>query len=273
MIGPLAQLIALVAYGNDFLRNGNVPADFDSSNTTFQYCNKVDFRDFKKISLSSKTEEGVIAKCPTEWFKHLKDSGCKRLRLWHECSKDQSFAKDYKLAGFVGGGGVWLIEALHSNCCNYWANRWEVTKENAPDKKIWSVNYAMVVKRQCSINMKIDEQKVKRELRHTLTEIVDFAREQNLNYWAEQFNRSITILDSISPNEEYYHKDLIPLDNFSLIAQQILFSAGSAWVFGGMGSWNDLGFDSKEDNDTYERLSEQLFSNIIDAIIAGINTF
>ena len=32
----------------------------------------------------------------------------------------------------------------------------------------------------------------------------------------------------------------------------------AAWVFGGMGSWNDLGFQG-EDQQTYERLSHRLF--------------
>ena len=91
--------------------------------------------------------------------------------------------------------------------------------------------------------------------------------------WAEQFEKSRAILDSISPEDSYYHKDLIQLENYSLTAKQILFSAGSAWVFGGMGSWNDLGFDRKEDNDTYDRLSSQLYSMINEAIIAGINTY
>jgi predicted butyrate kinase (DUF1464 family) len=58
-----------------------------------------------------------------------------------------------------------------------------------------------------------------------------------------------------------------------LTAKQLLFSAGNAWVFGGMGSWNDLGFDNKEDNETYDRLSEQLYSNINEAIIASTNTY
>jgi hypothetical protein len=58
-----------------------------------------------------------------------------------------------------------------------------------------------------------------------------------------------------------------------LTSKQIIFSAGSAWVFGGMGSWNDLGFDSKEDNKTCERLSERFYSNINKAIIVGANTY
>ena len=275
LIATLAQLIVLVTYGNDFFITGSLPSDFDTLNTTFQFCNTIDFRVYKKKALSSKTDESVIAKSPTEWFEYLKNSGCKRLGLYYKSSEDQSFAKDHKLAGLVGGGGVWLIEALFDNHCNYWASRWEVTQEGNryTDKKIWGVNYAMVMQRQYSICMQIDEQIVKSKIKNTLEKISDFAHKQNLTYWAEQFDKSMTILDKTSPNEEYYHSDLIPLHNYPLIAQQILFSAGVAWVFGGMGSWNDLGFDKPEDQEIYDRLSEQLYSNIIEAIIAGVNTF
>jgi hypothetical protein len=273
MTGTLAQIIALTAFGNDFLKNGTIPTDFNSANTTFQFCNKVDFREFKKLFFFLKPKETVIANNPTEWFQYLKSDGCKHLRLYFEYSKAQSFAKDHKLAGLVGGGGSWLIEAVYDNHSNYWANRWEVTNQNALDNKIWTVNYGMTVKKQHISNLQIDNQKIKEKLRQTLSEIADFAFRQDLKSWGEQFDKAKLTLDSLTPENSYYHTDLIPVDKYSLIAKQIIFSAGSAWVFGGMGSWNDLGFDSKEDNETYDRLSEQLYSNINEAIIAGTNTY
>lgn len=273
MTGILSQIIALTTFGNDFLKNGKIPTDFNSTNTTFQFCNRVDFREFKKQFFSSKPKEKIVAENPTKWFEYLKADGCKHLRLYFEYSKDQSFAKDHKLAGLVGGGGTWLIEAVYDNYSNYWANRWEVTNQNAADNKIWTVNYGMTVAKQHTSNLQIDNEKTKNELRQTLTEIADFAFRQNLQNWGEKFDKAKLILDSSSPEENYYHKDLIPLDNYSLTAKQILFSAGSSWVFGGMGSWNDLWFDSKEDEKTYDRLSEQLYSNINKAIIAATNTY
>lgn len=119
MTGTLAQIIALTAFGNDFLKNGTIPTDFNTANTTFQFCNKVDFREFKKLFFFLKPKETVIASTPTEWFQYLKSDGCKHLRLYFEYSKDQSFAKDQKLAGLVGGGGSWLIEAIIAGTNTY----------------------------------------------------------------------------------------------------------------------------------------------------------
>lgn len=273
MTGILAQIIALTAYGNDYLKNGKFPIDFNSTNTTFQFCNKVDFRDFKKKFFFSKHKECIVAKNPTDWFQYLKNDGCKHIRLYFECSKDQSFAKDHKLAGLVGGGGSWLIETVYDNYSNYWVNRWEVTNKDASDNKIWTVKYIMIIKNQDVSNLQIDNQKIKEKLSQTLTDIANFASKKNLKSWVEQFDEAKLTLESFTPERNYFHNDLIPTDEYNLTAKQIIFSAGSAWVFGGMGSWNDLGFDRNEDNETYDRLSEQLYSNINEAIIAGINIY
>lgn len=271
MTGALVQIIALTAYGNDFLKNG-VPADFNS-NTTFHFCNKVDFSEFKKQFFFSKPKQKVVADNPKEWFNYLKAGGCKHLRLYFKPSTDQSKIKDYRMAGFVDGGGTWFIEAIYDTYSNYWTNRWVVTNQNATDKKIWAVNYGVVLTKQNQNNLQIDNEDIKSRLRQTLTQIIDFAFKQNLGGWGEYFDKAKETLEKFSPEESFYHKDLIPLNNYSLTAKQILFTAGSAWAFGGMGSWSDLSFEDKEDNETYDKLSEQLYADINNAIIAAINTY
>jgi hypothetical protein len=56
-----------------------------------------------------------------------------------------------------------------------------------------------------------------------------------------------------------------------LEAKQLLASAQAAWVFGGMGSWNDLGFDGN-DQQEYTALSDELFLLLNQAIGATVNT-
>jgi hypothetical protein len=91
--------------------------------------------------------------------------------------------------------------------------------------------------------------------------------------WGTQFDEAGMVLDSQEPQEKYYHKDLVPADNYSLLARQILFSAACAWVFGGMMSWNDQGFEAKDNKLLYEQLSEELYENIIEAVTSSINSF
>lgn len=273
MTGTLAQFVTLTTYGNDYIRNGNIPANFDTANTAFDFCNTVDFREVRKKYFFSKPKEEVLFDCPTKWFKFLKNNGCQKLRLYYSSSDDQTMAPDYKLAGMVGGGGTWFIEAVYDTYSNAWASRWEVTDSDSPERKIWSVNYGLVAEKLSVMDLQIDNQIVKEKLHRTLTEIAGFAKQQNLGNWQELFDRAKSILETDIPEKDYYHQDLIPGANYTLISKQLLFAASNAWVFGGMGSWNDLGFDNKEDDQSYEKLSAQLYSNINEAILAAVNSY
>lgn len=272
LIGPLAQQVALISFGNEFFSSRKVAHQDTINNSTFQFCNTIIFAKIKRSLLTFKKKENVIAQNPYDWFLLLDKEKCKKLRLFYQSSKDQAFPV-HKLAGFVGGGGTWLIEAIYDGYSDYWANKWEVNKPNALDKKIWTVNYLKVFSHQETINLQGKLENEKTNLSITLKEISEFAREQELLYWANIFDKAITSLHSTNPIEEYYHKDLIVDKNYGLIAKQVLFSAGLAWVFGGMGSWNDLGFENKDVNNTYEELSKRLYQNICEAIIYSINSF
>lgn len=275
MTGIVSQIIALITYGNNFLHNGIIPGDFDHSNSTFKFCNKIEFTETvkkKKTFSSPKSKEYYVANFPTMWFKYLKATGCNKLRLHYESSANFSMTNDYKLAGMVGGGGTWLIETIYDNYSGYWVSQWEVTNQNAADKKIWAVKYnGFSEQLHPSLREDIDIDITKNQLESTLVEISDFARKQDLISWSEWFDKAKVVLHNDTPEESYYHEDLVPIDSFSQCAKQLLFAAGAAWVFGGMGSWNDLWFEKKEDNDTYERLSAQLYSSINNAVIASVN--
>ena len=52
----------------------------------------------------------------------------------------------------------------------------------------------------------------------------------------------------------------------------MLKAAMSAWVFGGMGSWNDMGFEDAVTQSKYESVSESLFNVINEAIEASTNS-
>jgi hypothetical protein len=105
MTGAMAQQIALISYGNEYLSNGTIYPNFGSDNSTFQYCNSVRFIEFKKPLFGSKPKMKVLTNSSTEWFKLLKQSGCKNLRLYFKHSEGNPQAPDHQLAGFVGGGG------------------------------------------------------------------------------------------------------------------------------------------------------------------------
>jgi hypothetical protein len=52
---------------------------------------------------------------------------------------------------------------------------------------------------------------------------------------------------------------------------QLLGAAETAWVFGGMGSWNDMGFHG-ETQTHYEEVSEELYKLVNKVIVASANS-
>ena len=63
----------------------------------------------------------------------------------------------------------------------------------------------------------------------------------------------------------------LPDDCYSLEAKQILVCADIAWVFGGMGSWNDV--VHVDDYDLYRRLTGNLYDTICKSLAAAINSY
>ena len=54
-------------------------------------------------------------------------------------------------------------------------------------------------------------------------------------------------------------------------AQQLAAMAARAWVFGGMGSWNDLGFELRAVEAEYDEVSRNLYAAVLLALLASAN--
>lgn len=272
MNGILAQLTALTTYGNDFLKNGRLPVNFSSRNTTFRFCNRVDFTEFSSGFFSKELKPTVVANDPVEWFTRLKKDGCRELRLLYEPTGNMQVS-DHKMAGMVGGGGTWLLEAVYKTYSYFWVNRWMATQPNDPDSKVWTVNYGLTVKKLRIKDLKTDLPKAKAQLQGALDAIAAFAGKQGLEQWVAHYQKANAVLDSLQPAHSYYHQDLLPASNYALAAQQLLFAAGFAWAFGGMGSWNDLSFAKAEEMANYDTLSAQLYAAINNAVMCAVNSY
>lgn len=264
MTGILAQTITVTSYGNEYLRTGKL-TNFYPENSTFQHCNSVDFREMRKGFLFSKKKEFTVADNPSEWFALLKKEGCKKLRLYYHAEQSDV----HTLAGFVGGGGNWFIECVYGKHSDFWISNWSHDK-NLNDKP-WKVTYVKAVTKQPTINLQYDLVEIRQKLKDILEKITVFAFKETFENWGEIFEKAKKTLESENPESEFYHPDLIVPDNYELKNRQLLMSAGKSFVFGGMGSWNDVWFENEEAEKVCNALSTELYGMMMKAIVSSVN--
>jgi len=272
----IAQLIALTTWGNATLNKDQALSSYDfyPGNSTCRFCEFVHFADVKNNMRD--WSHNAIANSPSEWFEWLKREGVTNLRLCQGAS-DQAHPgiahiPDRMLAGFIGGGGRWMIEATRPTGADYWEARWEVGDRTQPDKKIWRVTYGWIASHDCAAHDPSEGiAEIKARLAQSLTSIESFARKHQLDGFAKAFDASLSCLTSAEPTTAVYHTDIAPPNFLPPAANQLLAAVQAAWVFGGMGSWNDLGFE-ENDQKEYEVLSEALYRLLNIAIVVAANT-
>ncbi len=152
----------------------------------------------------------------------------------------------------------------------FWVARWEVWNPNAPDRRIWRVTYGRVAE-EATTNVNPDDlQSATIRLTQALREIHSFSTKKHCGGFTRCFADALDTLDSGGKNLHGYHQDLAPAGYLSDHARAVLDACQTAWVFGGMGSWNDMSFDG-EDQTEYRRVSEQLFQALNQAISDAAN--
>ncbi|MEM1057346.1 MAG: hypothetical protein AAGI52_17655 [Bacteroidota bacterium] len=155
---------------------------------------------------------------------------------------------------------------------DFWTARWEVGDRNAPECQIWRVEYGLIdegVQSAPPAQRSLPE--IADSLRRSLDSITDFAVEHGVDTFAAAFRRAKALLDSTGQPEPPYHQDLSPPGLMATEASRLLDSAQAAWVFGGMGSWNDLWFED-DDQERYKSVSGELFNLLNEAISAAVNS-
>ncbi|MCA6119430.1 hypothetical protein J6524_31835 [Bradyrhizobium sp. WSM 1738] len=268
MQGPTAQAAALVIFGNDILR-GYQRENFWPAATVFKFCKAVRF-----VALGgepAKPTEHPFAEDPMQWISRLRDEGTISLRL-HDVPRNDPRISDRMSVGFVGGGGRWVIETRQAQASDLWEARWQVMNKDDPDRKIWDVAYFRTFHGGAHIPLQPRSLgALRHDLSIVLAKIEAFAARQKLEHFANAFRNAADKFSSAEPLAETYHSDLAPTPAMPLEARQLLGAVLASWVFGGMGSWNDLGLDGN-DQQEYMELSDELFALLNQAIAVAVNS-
>lgn len=271
MNGVVAQLIALTGHGNLCLSASNAASTPLSSNSTFQFVNEVKF--VRLGPLLGRLRQRVVAETPEAWYETLRDQGVTRLFL----SRTIASAISIRDLGFrtvlIGDEKPVIVANRRGATSDLWVADWRVSSLHASDRRIWSVRYTAESGPPPFPEIGRDNLAWASELLATrLAETILFAAGHGLGTWVPRFERAERLLSG-AESEPPSHPDLLPQLGYSASAQQLLNACVGAWVFGGMGSWNDNQPDDSAGVPTYHELTKSLFDAVMNGLIAAVNAF
>lgn len=265
MSGALAQRIALVAHGNAFLTGliGSAP-DLVADSSTFQYVRSVEFRLGKRVN-----------RRVDRWFAELAARGADRLRLlprsvavegngvrevwtesWIYLSRRFEQRLEKASARYMETGRRDRLDALDRE--RFECERpWRVYYQQAPRKSRARSGSPLVVSRLALVR--------------AVEDAAAFDRENGVGF-AGWFDTSLRLLNAQRPSPPY-HRDMFPDVGYSLEARQLLAAATRAWVFGGIGSWNDAWIDDEAAMGEHRRITRNLESAVLTALVSATNAF
>lgn len=259
--GNDAQSATLVTWGNSYLQQAFDAGRFFPERSCFTFTHAIQFVD---------PESGTtLAHGPAEWFDWLVRNGCTGLSMFHVDPGERSGLRPHQTAGMVGGGWTTLIATLHGDLQHVWYNSQSVTHPDDPDDLIWSSSFRRVAIEAAGTNqvpLSVAHQREK--LRAALIDIDAFAAQEKVDVWPAYFQKALRLLDDGDPLAASHHRDVFPATGYTLAAKQLLAASANAFVFGGMGSWNDLGFEARHDD-----LSAELYACIMNGVAAAINAY
>lgn len=265
MIGTLSQLVALCSAANGVITDRFDPQSFYPGHADFKFCNSVRFVDVRR-GVFRKAREVERHGDPNDWLFSLKQIGARKVWLTYAATGSSDML-DHQLAAFVGGGGHWQLVVALERKAEFWMSRWDVTNQHAKDHRIWSVTYGCIGKTKHNVNVpESDLTAATIRLRGALDAVEQFAIRHDLPSWAEGFQRAIECFDLTKPLAFPDYVQFVCLESYPLAAQRLFAAAYNGWVFGGMGSWNDLYFEPPSENDRYNDLTAELYSAINDSI-------
>jgi hypothetical protein len=264
----LAQLIALAAHGTAWLRSSvqSLPPELDAKNSAFKNV-RVRFE-----LRSAVHTDPLTATTVAEWLQQLRARDVDRIMLApvganEPDGEDQPLAPHLTVA--FAGGTQWRFLVTSALSVELWTARWR-NRRSVLEGTYWSeALFESSAHSERVAPRYLDVVAATSRLNASLREAADFARTRDLKPWAEQFEHALKRGTETKPTLPSY-RDALPVDHPGS-AKRLLAQALEAWVFGGMGSWNDVLITGDTDRAKYDKLTSSLYAAVIDACAAAAN--
>jgi hypothetical protein len=165
----------------------------------------------------------------------------------------------------------WTITAVGDDGSDFWQDTETLGDQNAPDDKIWRTVYRRVGRdRRDPLPPPEPLTTAGQALKDALDDILAFDKSLGGNgsdVFGKSFRDARALLDA--PPGSSFDRMYFPPE-LAWAPARLFASARAAWVFGGMGAWNDQVFDG-ETKANFERATGALYGAICDAAATAAN--
>ncbi|WP_053202166.1 hypothetical protein [Jiangella muralis] len=261
MNGELAAITAMAAHGSRWLATPGTqpPPELLEANSCFRYVRLLNV----DVGRPGILGPGRTAHGTADWLVALRRGGADRLVLVSR--PPMPGAPPLQVTSAFANGGSWGLLAT-GDAAALWTIAWTVGDRNAPDSRVWDLAATSGPAHGWQPAVPAADA-ARSTLLAALDEIGRFAEDAGLGEWSEWFTRAQALLDDEEPVAPY-HGDILP-EQSPLQLRQLAAAAVQAWVFGGMGSWNDVWLEDQVARTSHERLSRALYDAILTALTAA----
>ncbi|KLN61688.1 hypothetical protein WH96_04975 [Kiloniella spongiae] len=175
---------------------------------------------------------------------------------------------EHMQVAFAGATKSWSLITTGPGFTEQWRANWQLD-DRASEQTVWQVHYGCVQKSdQETPRPTISLAQTTARLEKILREISKLASRLGYDNWPAVFSKALDALEgkpgtALPPALRPPYYAVYPKE-----AHRLLAAAYSGWVFGGMGSWNDVVFSNLEDQAEYDRLTPTLYQSLCHAIVA-----
>lgn len=257
----LAQIITFVAFGNAFLAGSDSDTPkLEPSHSTLKFV--------RSLSFVRQGEAGAMPMEPEQWFADLRVRRTRRLRLARML---RSLDLPSHIAVSFANGGDYVIEAEAPSAWEIWVPRWRASGAPAADVKPWDVEYFGYPIPGPAGTVPVSLGVAAANLGSCLKSAQEFAERVGAEPWQKVFRAASASLASTDLTVSW-HPDMVPPGAYGLDARRLFAAASASWVFGGMGSWNDMGFSDASTQREYSELTANLYDAVMDALVTAAST-
>ena len=256
--------MALALHGNAWLAEPQQPAPaLLETNSAFRFVNSL-----RVLDRSGRWRPREVAFNDTaSWFEHLRVQRIDRLTL---LDAHATGPVPDEVAATFANGIPWSIGGSTRRERRRWGSSWAVTDADAADRRIWAMRLEIEPSAVTDVVAAPGVNLATAELDHALEDISAFAAAHGLGNWRERFDGARAQLDASEPVLPY-HPDIAPAGSLPPARARLLAAAMTAWVFGGMGSWNDIGLDGAQSQGAMARETHRLYQAVMAAFLAVTN--